>query len=204
MSREWYIRTDKRHMEDTKVPVTAPLTPKEKWQKYKGKYIVYGVAVVFAAMMLIFALPQWFTPTDTDYTLSVVTAAPLSEEALQSLRETAEKLGQDRDGDGAITVQIREIMTDIDPTPVITSFQTGEYSFFVMEQPCYERYVKIYQADGMELFTFLEEQKINGMTYIWGIRALPKNASEKHVQSAKDHLALMQEILSLSKKVNSF
>ncbi len=198
MSREWYIRTDKRHMEDTKTPVTPPLTPKEKWQKYKSAYIIYGVAVVFAVAMLIFALPHWFTPAATDYTLSIVTVSPLAEETLQSLQETAEKVGVDRDGDGVVTIEIREIVTSIDPSPVITSFQTGEYSLFAMEKSCYERYVKVYQAEGAELFSVLEEKTFDDAPYLWGLRALPDNASEKDNQNANAHLQLLKEILSLS------
>jgi hypothetical protein len=52
MSREWYIRTDKRHIEKTAYTPSPSPSKQEVFRKNRGKYVAYAIFGVFAVRML--------------------------------------------------------------------------------------------------------------------------------------------------------
>jgi len=213
MSREWYIRTDKRHIQSTFEDIdTRPLTPKEKWQKNKGKYILWGIEVLVVIALLVFALPPLFRKNPPDYTVTVVTVDPIPTAAETHIPALLKPHAADRDGDGEIEIEIRALAVGENNAggrnpaleTLISSFYTEEYTFFVMEPACYTQYVAAYTGDGSSLFSpvvggvaadgsgtlFSTEKTENLPAFYWGVRLLP-NAKGDALANLDAHQALL-------------
>lgn len=212
MSREWYIRTDKRHIQNTFGDIdTTPLTPKEKWQKYKGKYILWGVEILVVIALLIFALPPLFRKNPPDYTVTVVVKNPVA--ADDHIPALLTPYAIDRDGDGEIEIAVRELavgdVTDGARNPaleaLIASFYTDQYTLFAMEPACYEQYVAAYTEEGYSLFQTLNVSAVaDGIgslavteksetlpAFWWGVRALPDDTED-----AAAHKTLLESFVT--------
>lgn len=197
MSREWYIRTDKRHIEKTAYTPSPSPSKQEVFRKNRGKYVAYAIFGVFAVLCLIFAFPVLFEKDNPDYTVTLVTAAPASETLVAELEQTVKANGKDLNGDGEVSVAIRQISTNNDPAILINTFQTGEYSFLVMERPSYERFVAPYTAEGVDLFQHqLTEKPLSDTVFLWGVRSMPEKASAAQKQAAEQNARLLDAILA--------
>lgn len=214
MSREWYIRTDKRHIQSTFGDIdTRPLTPKEKWQKNKGKYILWGVEILVVIALLAVTLPALFRNNTPDYTVTVVTVDPIPTAAETHIPALLKPHAVDRDGDGEIEIEIRTLAVGKNNAggrnpaleTLISSFYTEEYTFFVMEPTCYTQYVAAYTQDGTSLFspvaggvatdgsgTLLSTEKTENLpAFYWGVRLLP-NAKGDALDSLNAHKTLLE------------
>ncbi len=215
MSREWYIRTDKRKIQNTfgDIDVT-PLTPKEKWQKNKGKYILWGVEILVIAALLAVTLPALFRKNTPDYTVTVVTASPIPTAAQTHIPALLKPYAVDRDGDGEVEIAVRTLAVgdtaagERNPSleVLIASFYTDEFTLFAMEPACYTRYIAAYTKEGTSLFCTLEaaaatdgsghllatEKSEHLPAFWWGVRALPA-ADEDAKANAAAHKTLLEQ-----------
>ncbi len=216
MSREWYIRTDKRNIQSSfgDIDVT-PLTPKEKWQKNKGKYILWAVELVAVIAVLVFALPPLFRKNPPDYTVTVVTQNPIPTAAEQHIPPLLLPYAVDRDGDKEVEIAVRALAVgdvaagERNPAleTLIASFYTDEYTLFAMEPDCYQKFVAAYTEEGSSLFekidvsattdgsgTLLATEKSEQLPALWwGVRALP-NAKDAAKENAAAHKALLEAL----------
>ncbi len=216
MSREWYIRTDKRHIQNTFGDIdTTPLTPKEKWQKNKGKYLLWAFETVAVMAILIFALPPLFRKNPPDYTVTVVTKNPIPTAAEEHIPALLLPYAVDRDGDGETEIAVRTLAIGDVATgernaaleALIASFYTDEYTLFAMEPACYTQFIAAYTEEGVSLFekinattttdgsgTLLATDKTAHLpTFWWGVRALP-DAKDNAKTNAAAHKALLEEL----------
>lgn len=216
MSREWYIRTDKRHIQNTFTDIdTTPLTAKEKWQKNKAKYILWCVEILVVLALLIAALPPLLRKNPPDYTVTVVTANPIAAE--DHITALLTPYATDRDGDGEIEIAVRELAVEYTADGnrnsalevLIASFYTDEYTLFAMEPACYEQYVAAYTEEGTSLFETLnvatvvdgngglaESEKTENLpTLWWGVRVLP-DAKDAQAENAAAHKTLLERFMA--------
>ena len=214
MSREWYIRTDKRHIQDTFDDIdTTPLTPQEKWQKNKGKYILWGIEALIVVALLIFAVPPLLRKNPPDYTVTVVTQDPIPTAAEKHVPSLLAPHAVDRDGDGEVEIAVRTLtIGDTEEGArnpslelLIASFYTDEFTLFAMTPEVYKAYVAAYTQEGASLFDTLHTTTVadsNGTLFAteknehlpafwWGVRALP-NAKDDAKQNANAHKTLLE------------
>lgn len=209
MSRDWYIRTDKRQIQNTFGDIDAtPLTPKEKWQKNYKKYILWMVEALVAVALLVIAFPVMFPRDTADYTVTLVTQTAVGETAQDALSAALAAHGTDRNGDGEVQVKVRALTIaaaedgarNVALEQLITSFKTDEYTLFAMEPAMYARYIAAYAAEDASLFEPLsiaetglwEQPKTEQLpALLWGVRTLPEaNAAQQA------HLQLLQEYVA--------
>lgn len=209
MSREWYIRTDKRHIQDTfgDIDTTLP-TFGDKWRENYKKYILWMVEAAVVLALLILAFPVMFPKNTADYTLTLVTESAVSDTAKQALCDALKAHGDDQNGDGKVQIEVRDLVVgaaeegqrDLPLEQLITSFRTDEYTLFAMQPTVYTRYIQAYAADNTALFVPLqdsipttvdnlwESEKTADMpSLFWGIRALPASTDAQ-----KAHLQLLE------------
>ncbi len=213
MSRDWYIKTDTRNIQETFADMDAkPLTFKEKWQQNKKKYILWAVEIAALLGVMIAILPSLLVHNAPDYTLTLVTDTGISDETERSLKSALTALAKDRDEDGEIEVEIRQLVLNEDvkdgkrhsaAEQLTVSFCTPQYTFFAMQPSCYQRHIGGYAEE--ELFRpihtdrplndsgtlLMTEANAKAPTLLWGVRAL-EAGEEKWETAAKDHLALLE------------
>lgn len=214
MSREWYIRTDKRNIQSTFGNIdTRELTAKEKWQKNKGKYILWAIEIVVVIALLVLVLPGLFRKNAPDYTVTVVTQNPIPLAAETHIPALLRPYAVDRDGDGEVEIEIRTIAVGEtnegahNPAleTLISSFYNDAYTFFVMEPDVYDRYVAAYTEEDTSLFspikaevatdgsgTLLPTEKTEDLpAFYWGVRLLPEAKGEA-LENLNAHKTLLE------------
>ena len=141
MSREWYIKTDTRHVQDTfgDIDTTVP-TAKEKWKRHYKKYILWIIEGIVAFLIILIPTVELLKPAEYDYTLTLVTALPLSSERQKALTDALCAVGEDVDGDGKVNISLRALTVSeelknatLQREMLLTSFLNDDYRLFVME-----------------------------------------------------------------------
>ena len=164
MSREWYIKTDTRHVQDTfgDIDTTLP-TAKEKWKRHYKKYLLWILEGIVALLILIIPTVELLKPEKYDYTLTLVTALPVSDERQKALCDALCAVGEDTDGDGAVRMEVRCLAVDenlkdatLKREMLLTSFLNDGYRLFAMEPACYETLVAPHVSD--DFFAVLQEK----------------------------------------------
>ncbi len=216
MSRDWYIQTDKRNVQDTFDEIDCtPLSFREKWQKYHKKYILWGIEAVAVILLLLAALPPLLRQDPPDYTVTILAENTIPEAGRQFLSERLSSLGEDRDGDGKVEVSVRAIAVgDAQSNAndqrhiLLSSFLTPEYTLFAMEPGSYDRYVRAYAAEPTGMFVKLtapaEQLTEEGTLFVMrpGTESLPETlwvgvrilSEEDAAQAA--HTQLLQALIS--------
>ena len=215
MSREWYIRTDKRPPEPE--IVVKPLSAKEKWRQNRKKYLFWIAEALVLIAVLAIALPSLLTKESFDYTVTLVTMRPTAEAARQELTAALAACGEDRDGDGRVTVEVRDLIlgdeiedANTQRERFITSFYSERYTLFAMESACYDRYLAPYIAADTPLFEPLPQPATGILSldgtrwqtpdgFLFGVRKTP-NADEKEQETQAAHLRLLQAYMQTAPK----
>lgn len=212
MSREWYIRTDKRHVEGTFGDSnTAPERFSDTLRRNYKKYILWAVEIAVVIALFVLAFPVMFPKNTADYTVTLVTQNAVSDKGYTQLLKALTASGVDRNGDGEVQIEVRKLVIASaeeglrNPAleQLITTLKTDEYSLLAMEPAVYSRYVKAYTAEGASLFEPLpfataenlwEQPKTAQLpALLWGVRALPQ-AGDTAKQTQKAHLLLLQNL----------
>lgn len=216
MSTEWYARTDKRRIQDTFGDIdTTPLTFAQWCKRHFKAIVTAAVAIAVLVAMFIVAFPVMFPKDTADYTVTLVTANGWSAAQKQVLTDRLEWLGEDRNGDGAVKVTVRELAVEnaldgernIPLEQLMTTLTHERYTLLAMEMPTYERYVKSYTADGTDLFEPLAAATVDNLwqspatdlapTLLWGVQAV-----EKPTDDTAAHKRLLETYVEKFDKVS--
>ena len=128
-----------------------PLTEQEQKKRSRANWWYYHWGIVAVAAVLVISvvyvahgLP---TTVDPDYTIAVVTAESLPDEAVQSLQTALEQYADDANGDGTVIVQVNNYtwsanasLTDMNgqmagATQMNTDLANGESKIWIIEDP---------------------------------------------------------------------
>lgn len=217
MSREWYIKTDKRHVDRTFGDIdTTPMSFSERLRSNYKKYILWTVELAVLVALVVLAFPLMFPKNTADYTVTLVTASPVSEKGLNALKTTFRPHAVDRNGDGNVEIAVRQLVVNTaeeglrDPglEQLIATLNTDEYTLLAMEPAVYKRYIKAYTAENASLFEAvtedtagtLHEQSIEEMpTLLLGVRALPK-AGKDAAENQQAHLQMFRSLVNAQKQ----
>ena len=128
-----------------------PLTAQEQKKRSRANWWYYhwGIVAVAAvlAVSVIYVAHGLLTTVDPDYTVAVVTAQPLPDEAVQSLQTALEACADDANGDGAVIVQVNNYTWSANAslteqnqqmagaTQMNTVLANGESKIWILEGP---------------------------------------------------------------------
>ena len=128
-----------------------PLTAQEQKKRSRANWWYYhwGIVAVAAvlAVSVIYVAHGLLTTVDPDYTVAVVTAQPLPDQAVQSLQTALEACAADANGDGAVIVQVNNYTWSANAslteqnqqmagaTQMNTDLANGESKIWILEDP---------------------------------------------------------------------
>lgn len=128
-----------------------PLSDKEQKKRSRANWWYYhwGIVAVAAVVVLgvVYVAHGLLTTVDPDYTIAVVTAEALPDEAVQNLQTALEQDANDANGDGVVLVQVNNYtwsanaaLTDMNgqmagATQMNTDLVNGESKIWILEDP---------------------------------------------------------------------
>ena len=128
-----------------------PLTAQEQKKRSRANWWYYNWGIVTVAAMVIVGVAYvahgLLTTVDPDYTVAVVTAEALPDEAVQRLQTALADYAEDANGDGAVVVQVNNYtwsadaaLTDMNgqmagATQMNTDLSNGESKIWILEDP---------------------------------------------------------------------
>ena len=128
-----------------------PLTEQEQKKRSRANWWYYHWGIVAVAAVLVVSVVYvahgLLTTVDPDYTVAVVTAESLPDEAVQNLQTALEAYADDANGDGAVIVQVNNYtwsanasLTDMNgqmagATQMNTDLANGESKIWILEDP---------------------------------------------------------------------
>ena len=128
-----------------------PLTAQEQKKRSRANWWYYNWGIVTVAAMVIVGVAYvahgLLTTVDPDYTVAVVTAEALPDEAVQRLQTALADYAEDANGDGAVIVQVNNYtwsadaaLTDMNgqmagATQMNTDLANGESKIWILEDP---------------------------------------------------------------------
>ena len=128
-----------------------PLTAQEQKKRSRANWWYYNWGIVAVAAMVIVGVAYvahgLLTTVDPDYTVAVVTAEALPDEAVQRLQTALADYAEDANGDGAVIVQVNNYtwsadaaLTDMNgqmagATQMNTDLANGESKIWILEDP---------------------------------------------------------------------
>ena len=128
-----------------------PLTAQEQKKRSRANWWYYNWGIVAAAAMVVVGVAYvahgLLTTVDPDYTVAVVTAEALPDEAVQHLQTALADYAEDVNGDGAVVVQVNNYTWSVDAaltdmngqmagaTQMNTDLANGESKIWVLEDP---------------------------------------------------------------------
>ena len=129
----------------------TPLTAQEQKKRSRANWWYYhwGIVAVAAVLVIsvIYVAHGLLTTVDPDYTVAVVTAEPLPDEATQNLQTALEAYADDANGDGAVVVQVNNYTWSANAslteqnqqmagaTQMNTDLANGESKIWILEDP---------------------------------------------------------------------
>ena len=137
-----------------------PLTAQEQKKRSRANWWYYNWGIVTVAAMVIVGVAYvahgLLTTVDPDYTVAVVTAEALPDEAVQRLQTALADYAEDANGDGAVVVQVNNYtwsadaaLTDMNgqmagATQMNTDLANGESKIWILDDP--EGFEQAYEA----------------------------------------------------------
>ena len=128
-----------------------PLTTQEQKKRSRANWWYYNWGIVAVAAMVIVGVAYvahgLLTTVDPDYTVAVVTAEALPDEAVQRLQTALADYAEDANGDGAVVVQVNNYtwsadaaLTDMNgqmagATQMNTDLANGENKIWILDDP---------------------------------------------------------------------
>ena len=128
-----------------------PLTAQEQKKRSRANWWYYNWGIVAVAAMVIVGVAYvahgLLTTVDPDYTVAVVTAEALPDEAVQRLQTALADYAEDANGDGAVVVQVNNYtwsadaaLTDMNgqmagATQMNTDLANGESRLWILDDP---------------------------------------------------------------------
>jgi hypothetical protein len=128
-----------------------PLTAQEQKKRSRAHWWYYNWGIVAVAALVIvgvvYVAHGLLTSVDPDYTVAVVTADALPDEAVQRLQTALADYAEDANGDGAVVVQVNNYtwsanasLTDMNgqmagATQLNTDLANGESKIWILDEP---------------------------------------------------------------------
>ena len=128
-----------------------PLTAQEQKKRSRANWWYYNWGIVAVAAMVVVGVAYvahgLLTTVDPDYTVAVVTAEALPDEAVQHLQTALVDYAEDANGDGAVVVQVNNYTWSADAalteqnqqmagaTQLNTDLANGESKIWILEDP---------------------------------------------------------------------
>ena len=128
-----------------------PLTAQEQKKRSRANWWYYNWGIMAVAAMVIVGVAYvahgLLTTADPDYTVAVVTAEALPDEAVQRLQTALADYAEDANGDGAVIVQVNNYtwsadaaLTDMNgqmagATQMNTDLANGESKIWILDDP---------------------------------------------------------------------
>ena len=128
-----------------------PLTAQEQKKRSRANWWYYNWGIVAVAAMVVVGVAYvahgLLTTVDPDYTVAVVTAEALPDEAVQHLQTALADYAEDANGDGAVIVQVNNYtwsanasLTDMNgqmagATQMNTDLANGESKIWILDDP---------------------------------------------------------------------
>ncbi len=132
-------------------PEAEPNDPKQAKAKARANWWYYHWGMVLVAAVVVLGVVYvgygLATVVEPDYSVALVTANDLPDEAALRLEQALESFGEDRNGDGAVIVQLNRYtwsadasLTDMDSqtagaTRMNTDLANGESGIWILEDP---------------------------------------------------------------------
>ncbi len=132
-------------------PEAEPSDPKQAKAKARANWWYYHWGMVLVAAVVVLGVVYvgygLATVVEPDYSVALVTANDLPDEAALRLEQALESFGEDRNGDGAVIVQLNRYtwsadasLTDMDSqtagaTRMNTDLANGESGIWILEDP---------------------------------------------------------------------
>lgn len=176
---KWKARDEKP------APPPPPLTRKEKalnWLHYHKLHLIAAAVLLWIAGSMLWNI-LGIGQTRPDYIFSYIGRNPLSEQDAAALQTAFAALGADENGDGKVTVELRQYATErggdletalyynsADNTRLMADLTVGDSYFFVVEDPdaVQRSYQILAKADG----TPPEEIDYEGMDKVFRLGEL--------------------------------
>ena len=113
VSREWYIKTDTRNIDNTFGDIdTTPLSFPERLKKHYKRYILWTIELAVLVALIVLAFPTMVPKDTADYTLTLVTATPVSEQSVAALQAAFKPHALDRNEDGNVEIRVRDLVVN--------------------------------------------------------------------------------------------
>ena len=128
-----------------------PLTAQEQKKRSRANWWYYNWGIVAVAAMVVLGVVYvahgLMTTVDPDYTVAVVTAESLPDDAVQNLQSALEQYADDVNGDGTVIVQVNNYtwsanasLTDMNgqmagATQMNTDLANGESKIWILDDP---------------------------------------------------------------------
>ena len=128
-----------------------PLTAQEQKKRSRANWWYYNWGIVAVAAMVVVGVAYvahgLLTTVDPDYTVAVVTAEALPDEAVQHLQTALADYAEDANGDGAVVVQVNNYTWSANAslteqnqqmagaTQMNTDLSSGESKIWILEDP---------------------------------------------------------------------
>lgn len=146
----------------------APPPPPEKpagwWENLWYHYKWHIITGAFLVLLAVIGIQQLVTRDEPDYNVVLLTADPLTREAVEQLEEQLVSGGEDIDGDGKVEVLIENLALGIaysnqkiaNDNTLYAHFAAGDVLLFAMEPEYYESKI-LSLSDTYQFFTPLSD-----------------------------------------------
>ncbi len=162
MARDMYlVGVDEEELKPDPKP-EKPKGFKGKWDNYWYHYKWVTIGGAFALFVIIVLVVQMVTREEPDYRLVLVTDQPMSQQVLTYMTAEMEVIGLDRNGDGAVKVDIENLymgdesqmnMANQQKLPALIA--AGDDLLFAFEPAYYEKYITGNEREGFHFFAEL-------------------------------------------------
>ena len=137
MASEYY----KKKFKDVEPERPYEMTKREKWSNWWTYHWVTVLVVSLIVAFFVFLATEFITRDRPDYKLAFVGANALSVD-IEELQDELEAFGEDLNGDGTVSVQIRTYLVDSETShfssemiPFVGDVETGNSTIFILEDP---------------------------------------------------------------------
>ncbi len=151
MASEYY----KKKFQDIEPEKPYEMTKREKWNNWWTYHWVTVLVVFLIVAFFVFLAAEFITRERPDYKIAFVGSNPLAVD-IEELQTELEAFGEDLNGDGKVSVQIRSYLVDGETShfssemiPFVGDVETGHSTIFILESPEWflERYGITSEAD---------------------------------------------------------
>lgn len=192
MSSEYY----KKKFQDVTPDMPYEMT---KWEAFCNWWTYHWVTVLVVSLITVFLVSvavEFFTRERPDHKIAYIGTNPLAVD-VKILEPQLEELGEDLNGDGEVTVQIRTYLVDSDTShfsseliPFVGDIETGNSTIFILEDPDWFR--ENYAITSEEMTYWWSECPALSHIDLYGDYAIALRSTEDMTEDYEIDLSLWQ------------